>query len=58
MRIKIIYFFSFFLIIIMMIGCFYILLGLKFSKSKMIKKYSVIFFNKIENKVFVNIVFI
>ena len=50
MRTKTIYFFSLFLTITMMTGCFHISSGPKPSKSKMTKKYSVTPFNKIENK--------
>lgn len=50
MRTKTIYFFSLFLAITMMTGCFHISSGPKPSKSKMTKKYSVTPFNKIENK--------
>ena len=49
MRTKTIYFFSLFLTITMMTGCFHISSGPKPSKSKMTKKYSVTPFNKIEN---------
>ena len=49
MRTKTIYFFSLFLAITMMTGCFHISSGPKPSKSKMTKKYSVTPFNKIEN---------
>ena len=47
MRTKTIYFFSLFLTIKMMTGCFHISSGPKPSKSKMTKKYSVTPFNKI-----------
>lgn len=57
MRTKTIYFFSLFLTITMMTGCFHISSGPKPSKSKMTKKYSVTPFNKIENKAPANIVF-
>ena len=57
MRTKTIYFFSLFLAITMMTGCFHISSGPKPSKSKMTKKYSVTPFNKIENKAPANIVF-
>ena len=57
MRTKTIYFFSLFLTITMMTGCFHISSGPKPSKSKMAKKYSVTPFNKIENKAPANIVF-
>ena len=56
MRTKTIYFFSLFLTITMMTGCFHISSGPKPSKSKMTKKYSVTPFNKIENKAPANIV--
>lgn len=55
MRTKTIYFFSLFLTITMMTGCFHISSGPKPSKSKMTKKYSVTPFNKIENKAPANI---
>ena len=56
MRTKTIYFFSLFLTITMMTGCFHISSGPKPSKSKMTKKYSVTPFNKIEIKILKNLI--